>query len=84
MAVSFDIVEHEHGARAWWERRDRLLQVDPGLRIVWQRDPGYLGSIQLCSGLFVILIVRQHYPRAPTTVRPCFDEHLVHGDPVQP
>ena len=84
MAVPFDIVEHEYGARSGRERRYRPLKVDSRFGIFRKRDPGNIGSIRLCSGLFVAAIVCQHYPRSPPTVGSCLDEHFVHGDAVEP
>ena len=84
MAISFDIVEHEYSPSARRQCRYRPFEVNSGLGVFRERDPDVTGSIGWCSDLFVDLIIRQHYPRSPSTVCSRLDEHLVHRNPVEP
>src|SRR5438034_163270 len=73
MAVPLDVVQHEHLPRSRRERRDGMLEIEPHFR-----PPPAPGSLERRR------VVGRHDPLLPPPLGTPSEEHLVHGEPVEP
>src|SRR5262245_55382345 len=79
MLVAFDVVQHEHAARARWQSGDGLLEIE---EIAGSERGAYDPRNRVDST--AVLLVGLLDSRPLSAVRLSRVEHDVHGQPVQP